>query len=176
MAAGAGLGAHPERTGGLVRLLVAASLIWPLILTAAVWDRVATGGSMSSQAIYFACSQICHQRPERSFYTTGIKWPVCGRCSGLYLSAPVGAVAAMIARRRRRRPSPAESANHRSDRRWLILASLPTVVTFALEWSGAPMTTLVRALAALPLGAAIAFVIVRIAAGRPKAIEYTDAR
>ena len=82
----------------------------------------------------------------------------------------------MIARHRRRRPSLAESANHRSDRRWLILASLPTVVTFALEWSGAPMTTLVRALAALPLGAAIAFVIVRIAAGRPKAIEYTDAR
>ena len=173
MAAGAGLGAHPERTGGLVRLLVAASLIWPLILTAAVWDRVATGGSISSQAIYFACSRICHQRPERSFYTAGIKWPVCGRCSGLYFSAPVGAVAAMIARRRR---SPTESANHRTDRRWLILSSLPTVVTLALEWSGAPVTTLARALAALPLGAAIAFVIVRIAAGRPKAIEYTGAR
>jgi len=157
----------------LVRLLVAASLIWPLILTAAVWDRAATGGSISSQAIYFACSRICHQRPERSFYTVGIKWPVCGRCSGLYFSAPVGAVAAMIARRRR---SPTESANHRTDRRWLILSSLPTVVTLALEWSGAPVTTLARALAALPLGAAIAFVIVRIAAGRPKAIEYTGAR
>jgi len=157
----------------LVRLLVAASLIWPLILTAAVWDRAATGGSISSQAIYFACSRICHQRPERSFYTAGIKWPVCGRCSGLYFSAPVGAVAAMIARRRR---SPTESANHRTDRRWLILSSLPTVVTLALEWSGAPVTTLARALAALPLGAAIAFVIVRIAAGRPKAIEYTGAR
>jgi hypothetical protein len=38
------------------------------------------------------------------------------------------------------------------------------------------MTTLARALAALPLGAAIAFVIVRVAAGRPQAIEYTGAR
>lgn len=179
MAAGARVGAHPERAGGLVKLLVAASLVWPLILAAAVWDQAATGGSIWSQAIYFACSRICHQRPERSFHTTGIKWPVCGRCSGLYLSAPAGALAAMVALRRRRRPSPTESVNHRTrddSLRWLILASLPTVVTVALEWSGAPMTTLARALAALPLGAAIAFVIVRVAAGHPKAIEYTGAR
>jgi Predicted membrane protein (DUF2085) len=179
MATGARVGAHPERAGGLVKLLVAASLIWPLILAAAVWDRAATGGSIWTQAIYLACSRICHQRPERSFYTTGVKWPVCGRCSGLYLFAPFGAVAAMVAPRRRWRQSPTQSANTRTGDdhvRWLILASLPTVATFVLEWSGAPMTSLVRALAALPLGAAIAFVIVRIAAGRPKAIEYTGAR
>ena len=163
----------------MVKLLVAASVIWPLVLATAVWDRAATGGSIWTQAIYLACSRICHQRPERSFHTTGVKWPVCGRCSGLYFSAPFGAIAAMVTPRRRRRPSQTESANHRTGDdhvRWLILASVPTVVTFVLEWSGAPMTTLARALAALPLGAAIAFVIVRMAAGRSKAMEYTGAR
>jgi predicted membrane protein DUF2085 len=163
----------------LVKVLVVASIIWPLVLAAAVWDRATTGGSIWTQAIYLAASRICHQRPERSFHTAGVKWPVCGRCSGLYLSAPFGAIAAMVALRRRRRPSSHPSSNQsagNSDVRWLIVASLPTVVTFALEWFGAPMTTLARALAALPLGAAIAFVICRVAAGRPKPIEYTDAR
>ena len=44
------------------------------------------------------------------------------------------------------------------------LTALPTVATFVLEWSGAaPMTSLARAVAALPLGAAIAFLIVSAA-------------
>jgi hypothetical protein len=163
----------------LVKVLVTASIIWPLVLAAAVRDRAVTGGSIWTQAIYVAASRICHQRPERSFHTAGVKWPVCGRCSGLYLSAPFGAMAAMVALRRQRRPASQTSSEHspgNSDARWLALASVPTVVTFALEWIGAPMTTLARALAALPLGAAIAFVICRVAAGQPKPIEYTGAR
>jgi hypothetical protein len=46
---------------------------------------------------------------------------------------------------------------------WLAIAALPTVVTLGLEWLDlAHVTNLDRALAALPLGAAIAFVIVAI--------------
>jgi hypothetical protein len=47
---------------------------------------------------------------------------------------------------------------------WLAIAALPTVATLGLEWLDlAHVTNTERAFAALPLGAAIAFVIVAIA-------------
>jgi uncharacterized membrane protein len=159
----------------MVKLLVAASIVWPLILAAAVRDRAMAGGggSLWTQVLYASASHICHQRPERSFHTAGVKWPVCGRCSGLYLAAPVGAIAAAAATRGRRR------RRHRLvDRRLVILAvaAVPTVVTMAVEWLGVlPVTTPVRFVAALPLGAAIAFVIASVAAGPPRPMEYTGA-
>jgi hypothetical protein len=129
--------------------------------------------------LYAAASRICHQRPERSFHTAGVKWPVCGRCSGLYLAAPVGALAAVAASRRRRRPDRSGKTTPRVENRFLYilaLASLPTVVTIAGEWFGVmPVTSLARAIAALPLGAAIAYVITRVASGPPRPIEYTGA-
>jgi uncharacterized membrane protein len=162
----------------VVKILVAASIAWPLVLAAAVWDRAATGGSVWTHVLYVAASRICHQRPERSFHTGGVKWPVCGRCSGLYLAAPVGALAAVSIRRRRRRVKAAAAGRLiRHDLvAILLLASLPTAVTLAAEWTGLlPVTTFVRALGALPLGAAIGFAIVRVAARSPQTIEYTGA-
>jgi len=51
---------------------------------------------------------------------------------------------------------------------WLALAAVPTAITLAVEWLNlAPVSNLARALAALPLGAMIAFVLVRTAAGEP---------
>jgi hypothetical protein len=106
-----------------------------------------------------------------------VKWPVCGRCSGLYLGGPIGAVAAVSLSRRRCRP-----AARRSPNRWIRnpnvtlvgLASLPTVVTVLAEVTGLlPVSTLARAAAAVPLGAAIAFVIVRVLAEPLRPIEYT---
>jgi hypothetical protein len=48
-----------------------------------------------------------------------------------------------------------------------ILASIPTAITLVVEWPGlAAPSNLVRALTALPLGASIAFLIVRVAGGR----------
>lgn len=29
---------------------------------------------------------ICHRRPERSFFIKGHQFPVCARCTGLYIS------------------------------------------------------------------------------------------
>jgi uncharacterized membrane protein len=159
----------------MLKLLVAASMVWPLVLAAAVWDGVATrGGSVWTHVVYAAASRVCHQRAERSFYTADVKWPVCGRCSGLYLAAPFGAVAAAAVLRGRRHRSRAV------DRRLVLLAiaALPTLITVGVEWVRAwPITTLARCLAALPLGAAVAFVIVttlRDLPGRSRPIEYTD--
>jgi hypothetical protein len=159
----------------VVRALVIASVVWPLMMAAAVWNRASTGGSIWTSALYAAASRICHQRPERSFHTAGVKWPVCGRCSGLYLAAPFGAIAALAVPGRRRR-SPVDGPPRRRianrDVLLLAIASLPTAVTLVGEWSGAiAVTTIARAIAALPLGAAIAFVIVRVASGPPRAIE-----
>jgi hypothetical protein len=52
---------------------------------------------------------------------------------------------------------------------WLAIAAVPTVLTLGLEWLDlARVTNIDRALAALPLGAAIAFVIVAIADARAR--------
>lgn len=163
----------------MVRALVIASVIWPLMMAAAVWNRASAGDSIWTSVLYAAASRICHQRPERSFHTAGVKWPVCGRCSGLYLAAPFGAIAALAVARRRRRPPVDGSSRRRVANRAVLLltiASLPTAITLVAEWSGAmAVTTFARAIAALPLGAAIAFVIVRVASGPPRTIEYTGA-
>ena len=150
----------------MVRALVAASILWPLLLGATVVARVNHTGGVIATIVYGIGSRICHQRPERSFHSDGVKWPVCGRCSGLYLGAPFGAIAAFAALRRRLRER---------TRWWLAVAAVPTALTLAIEWSGAAaVTNLMRAIAALPLGATIAWVLVRAAAGRFESMEYTD--
>jgi uncharacterized membrane protein len=148
-----------------MKTLTAAAIAWPLLLASVVWAR--QGGSLPlwTAAVYVVGSKICHQIADRSFHTNGVQWPVCARCAGLYLAAPIGAVVALAARRRLRVWGAAA---------WpiFIVAAVPTVVTLAIEWPGlgAP-SNLTRALAALPLGAAIAFLIVRAAGGRREAIR-----
>jgi uncharacterized membrane protein len=148
----------------MVKVLVAASIAWPLLLGGALWHRTAHGLSAWTGVAYVAASRICHQRPERSFHTAGVQWPVCGRCSGLYLGAPLGAMAALwLGRRRGSRGLGA-----------LMLASVPTIATLILEWTGVvQVTSGLRAVAAVPLGALIAYVIVRGVQGTPRAMEYT---
>jgi uncharacterized membrane protein len=141
----------------MARLLVAASVAWPLLLGASVWARAGSGVPPAwTSLVYLAASRVCHQVPERSFSTAGVQWPVCGRCSGLYLAAPIGAVAALWPIRRRLRTSRL---------RWVLAAAaLPTAVSVGLEWSGLVQgTSLGRAIIALPLGAVIAYVVVAMA-------------
>jgi uncharacterized membrane protein len=137
--------------------LVLAALLWPVTLTAALVDQFHHQPSMASAVVYLAASRVCHQKPERSFSTAGHQWPVCGRCAGLYLAAPIGAIAGL----RGRRPLPARRA-----RVWLIAAAIPSAVTLLVEWSAwFPVTSAARMAAALPLGAAIAWILVRTAPG-----------
>ena len=141
------------------RWLALAAVLWPAALGTAVWARQSGSSTSSvlSSVLYLAASKVCHQRPDRSFFTHDVQWPVCGRCSGLYLAAPIGALAALAGGRRSKLSGlPAR----------LGIAALPTLITIAVEWLGLmPVSSMVRALAALPLGAAIAFALVAVVEG-----------
>ena len=150
------------------RVLVVASIGWPLLLASAAWSGDGGHRAAWSPLVYLAASRVCHQKAERSFQTAaGVQWPVCARCSGLYLAAPVGAVAASLLRRRR---TPLRSVTP-----WLALAAAPSATSFALEFlTTVPIGNVVRLVAALPLGAAVAFVVVAVATAEPaEPIEYT---
>lgn len=146
----------------MVKALVIGSILWPLLLASAAWARIEHSSSGWPSLVYLAASRVCHQRPERSFHTDGVKWPVCGRCSGLYLAAPAGALLGAVVLARRRY----------SAVRLLIIAAIPTAITVALEWPHlAEVTNVQRFVTALPLGAAIAYVLVRTASGSREPIE-----
>jgi uncharacterized membrane protein len=148
-----------------MKTLTATAIAWPLLLASVVWARQDGSQPLWTAAVYIIGSRICHQLADRSFHTNGVQWPVCARCAGLYLAAPIGAIAAIAARHRPHLWGAAA---------WpiLIVAAVPTMVTLAIEWPGfgAP-SNVTRAAAALPLGAAIAFLIVRTAGGRREAIR-----
>jgi uncharacterized membrane protein len=78
--------------------------------------------------------------------------PVCARCTGLYVSAAAGAAFAVVGRLASRRASQARVV--------LLVAGIPTAATLVVEWVGlADPGSVVRFLAALPLGAAAALVV-----------------
>jgi uncharacterized membrane protein len=142
----------------LARSIVVGALAWPVLLGAALWTRIGHADALWPQIVYQAASYLCHQLPARSFFTAGVQWPVCARCTGLYLAAPIGAIAAAAGLSRRRPLDPVT--------RWTVVAAVPTVLTLALEWSGVtPPSGAARLITALPLGAMIAYVIVRVTAG-----------
>jgi len=108
--------------------------------------------SFPAAVIYAAGSNICHQRPERSFHIAGHPMPVCARCTGLYVSAALAVPLALLF---------AVPLTVRGARRLLVLAALPTAITWALEYAGVvPFSNAARALAALPLGCAAVWLVV----------------
>jgi uncharacterized membrane protein len=112
--------------------------------------------------IFAVGSVICHQRPERSFFLDGHQFPVCARCTGLYLSAAAGLMAwaiVKIASRWRRR-----SFDPRLAVRVIAIAAIPTAVSAATAiagvWDGSNVT---RALLAMPLGASAGAIVAAVA-------------
>jgi uncharacterized membrane protein len=106
--------------------------------------------------LYAAASGICHQIPERSFHTGEVNWPVCARCTGLYMAAPFAAIFAF--RRRRRRAAPRLEP-------WqvVMIAAIPTALTLAWEWGGmGTPSNLWRFATALPLGAVVTWVLIDV--------------
>jgi uncharacterized membrane protein len=147
----------------MVKALVIATVAWPLLLGGALEARVHQTAPVFVTAIYVAASRVCHQKPERSFHTAGVRWPVCGRCSGLYLGGALGAIAAATWFRRRVRQRLLV---------WLAVAAVPTAVLFVIEKAGlVAVGNDARFLAAIPLGVFVALVIVRTAGGPAAAIE-----
>ena len=101
--------------------------------------------------IYAIGSLICHQVPERSFHLGAFQLPVCARCLGIYAGAAAGALLAVTAARGWRHDA----------RRLLIAAAVPSALTFLAEWFGVwHPSNIARAVAGVPLGVAVALVVV----------------
>jgi uncharacterized membrane protein len=136
---------------------VTAWLLWivalPLLLQA---PHVPQSLAVAAAFTYRVGSVVCHQDPERSFTFGGIPIPVCARCTGLYAGAVLGALAALHAVGRRRRPA----MGFASVRLALIACALPTALLWLAEWLiGVRVGNLARWTGALPLGAAVSWVI-----------------
>ncbi len=112
---------------------------------------------------YAAGGIVCHQLPERSFYWGDWPFPVCARCTGLYVSAAVGfAVWAGVRMRRRGRPI-------RVEPRWAIavlaVAAVPTLASLATAVAGVwDPPNAGRALLSMPLGATVGALVAAVVA------------
>jgi uncharacterized membrane protein len=114
-------------------------------------------------AFVFAVGRvICHQQPERSFFLDGDQFPVCARCTGLYISAAAGLagwVAVKAASRWRRL-----SFDPRLAIRMIVIGGIPTAVSLGTGltavWDG---SNAIRALLAVPLGASAGAIVAAVA-------------
>jgi Predicted membrane protein (DUF2085) len=159
----------------LRRAFVVSSIAWAALLPLApfaasqpapapIWYGLAF-------VVYGAGSFICHQMPARSFHSWAAQWPVCARCTGIYVGAAVTAVMAMVrVEMVRLKPDPtSDTVRLKPDTTYdtwrarvlLAVAALPTALTLIYEWTtGVTPSNATRALAGGPLGAAIAFIVV----------------
>jgi uncharacterized membrane protein len=117
------------------------------------------GTSPVTVSIIYACgSLICHQRPDRSLTMCGRQWPVCGRCSGLYLGAAAGVLLAATRLGR--------GGNWRQWRTRMLVAAIPTGALWLGEMAGlGDPGTVLRLALAVPLGAATALWLSAICRG-----------
>ena len=135
--------------------MAAASVGWVLLL---VWTASPSAAPSASFFVHHFASFICHQEPDRTFHWGMTAWAVCARCLGLYLAAPAGAAAALAPAFRAREVDP------RAVVAVLAAAGAPTAATWLAEHlGGLPVGNSARFAAALPLGAALAWVLVRTA-------------
>ena len=105
------------------------------------------------ELVRMAGALVCHQRVDRSFMVFGEPMPVCARCTGIYLSGALGATAAWLT----------VQSTPRHTRAVILAAALPTLVSVAVEWGGLMQPgNSVRALAAVPVGAACGWIFVRL--------------
>jgi uncharacterized membrane protein len=139
----------------LRRAFLAGSVAWAAALPLAAFAASRPDGPSIGYAFaltaYAIGHAICHQLPARSFHLWGASLPVCARCAGIYAGA---AATAVVMRAARVRPDAARA------RLVLLLAGVPTAATLVFEWTtGVMPANAIRALAGLPLGAAVAWAI-----------------
>ncbi|HEX9368596.1 MAG TPA: DUF2085 domain-containing protein [Vicinamibacterales bacterium] len=138
----------------LVRALVVASGLWVM---AVMFAPLAIASrqpvlSLAAAGVYSAGARVCHQRPDRCFSIHGRPMPVCARCTGLYFSAAIAAPLALFW---------ASRLSSRRARLVAAMAALPTLVTWGTEIAGlAHPSNTTRAIAALPLGFAAAWLVI----------------
>jgi uncharacterized membrane protein len=116
-----------------------------------------------SAVAYATGALLCHQKTERSFHVHGTQMPVCARCTALYLSGAVGALAGWLGRAREPRRA----------RSLLLLGALPVALSVLLEGTGLIAgSNLMRAAAALPAGSAAGWVLVRMLRSQARGMRY----
>lgn len=166
---------RPQRLRTVITML---ALAWvALIVLTPQWTRPGATLAIADSAtdrraavaalVRMAGARVCHQRPERSFHLHGQPLPVCGRCTGLYVSGALGLLVASAFGRRRPpaapRPLPVWWPAGLDPRaRGLALAAFPTAATWASEVARAwDLGTVLRAITALPLGLVAGWLIGR---------------
>jgi uncharacterized membrane protein len=144
--------------------LTCAALCWSLIIIAV--PMVAGSGATVPRpvvAVYAAGALLCHQRPDRSFRVRGVQMPVCARCTALYFSGAIGALAGWLGRPR----------EPRRLRMLLAVGTLPLALSVALGWAGLVTgSNLMRAASALPAGGLAGWVIVRMLRSEAQGMRY----
>jgi uncharacterized membrane protein len=99
---------------------------------------------------------LCHQLPERSFVFGGLQWPVCARCTGIYLGLIAALAALLLVYRTRQRfgapPWPF----------WLFAAAALSAMAYDgfssyLGWR--PTTNFLRLLTGLAVGTTLAVIV-----------------
>ena len=151
---------YPFQAVFLRRAFLAGSTVWavaiPLAAFVASRPAAASAAYAFALAVYAVGHAVCHQLPARSFQLWGVSLPVCARCTGIYLGAAASAIVIAIARR----PS-AEARSAKVDPRLVLMVALaPTAATLVFEWTTGTMpANWIRAIAGLPLGAAVAWAI-----------------
>jgi uncharacterized membrane protein len=161
----------------LRRLFPPLALFWAAALPVAAAVHAAPpdngGVRLFASAVYAAGAVVCHQRAERSFEWTGEPWPVCARCTGIYVGAAVAALVLLAEARRSGASDSTEGRGGAGDaplraeevmraRIVCVAAVVPTVATIVWEWTtGRPSSNELRALAGIPIGIAVAWVLLR---------------
>lgn len=132
------------------RVAAVSGLTWAGLLALAPLAPSAAAG-----VVYAAASVVCHQRLERSFSAWGAQFPVCARCTGIYVGTALVTAAYLAGWWR-----PGGRAASARVRRVLLAGCVPTLATVSIEWSGlAPVANEARATAGLALGLAAAAVV-----------------
>jgi uncharacterized membrane protein len=147
----------------LRRACLAGSVAWaaviPLAAFAASRPHAASLGYAFALTVYAIGHLICHQLPARSFHLWGTVLPVCARCTGIYVGAAV-ASAVVWTGPRAAVVDVVNTDTAARARRLLLAALVPTAITLIYEWTTGRMpANWIRALAGVPLGAAVAWLI-----------------
>lgn len=153
----------------LRRLLAAVSLLWAAGLPAAA-ASASGGGTPAWPAllIYGIGSVVCHQRPERSLSWGTAPWPVCARCTGIYLAFATVAAVGLLARGRALSPGRA--------RAWVSAAALPAIGSLGFEWAtGVTPSNATRAATGLLLGGVLGWLVMAFLAEDSAAAGQSDA-
>ena len=134
-------------------LLTSAAVLWAVAIFLTPVAHAYHLGAPLPDAVRMLGALVCHQRVDRSFILFGEPMPVCARCTGIYLSGALGATAAWLT----------VQSMPRQTRVVLLAAAMPTVASVVVEWAGLMQPgNSVRALAALPVGAACGWIFVRL--------------